>query len=238
MNKKGFTLIELLAVIVVLAILALVVTPIVLNIVENAQTGSDERSVESYAKVMQTTYYEEKMNNTALTLQEYLDKVDTASGESLTYNGSKVVCETKKVSESASGTQIIELYNCTVDGREYYNFANGKAEKVGSSNSVSNVPTSKSFVEDSWKTIIAALKTRNTSVYKVGDTKEITVSEPISTYVARQIFIVRIANKSTTAERNTEGFLQTTCGFVSESCSYPSYPRYQTSCMSLVFRIG
>ena len=57
--RKGFTLIELLAVIVVLAILALVVTPIVLNIVENAQQGSDERSLEQYAKVMQTSFYEE-----------------------------------------------------------------------------------------------------------------------------------------------------------------------------------
>ena len=40
--KKGFTLIELLAVIVILAIIALIATPIVLNIVENAQRGSDE----------------------------------------------------------------------------------------------------------------------------------------------------------------------------------------------------
>ena len=33
MNKKGFTLVELLAVIVILAIIALIATPIVINII-------------------------------------------------------------------------------------------------------------------------------------------------------------------------------------------------------------
>ena len=37
MNKKGFTLIELLAVIIILAVIALIATPIVLNVVESAK---------------------------------------------------------------------------------------------------------------------------------------------------------------------------------------------------------
>ena len=36
-NKKGFTLIELLAVILILAIIALVTVPIVINMIENAR---------------------------------------------------------------------------------------------------------------------------------------------------------------------------------------------------------
>jgi len=127
--KKGFTLIELLAVIVVLAILALVVTPIVLNIVENAQQGSDERSLEQYAKIMQTSYYEEKMKDPTLTLASFVASVDTGSGVSLTYNGSKVVCETRIAKEVSSGKTSIELYNCMVDGRGPYNFVDGKASK-------------------------------------------------------------------------------------------------------------
>ena len=47
-KKKGFTLIELLAVIVILAIIALIATPIVLNTIKNAQKGSAERSAERY----------------------------------------------------------------------------------------------------------------------------------------------------------------------------------------------
>ena len=39
-NRKGFTLIELLAVIVILAVIALIATPIILNMIENAKKGN------------------------------------------------------------------------------------------------------------------------------------------------------------------------------------------------------
>ena len=38
--KKGFTLIELLAVIIILAIIALIATPIILNVVEDARISA------------------------------------------------------------------------------------------------------------------------------------------------------------------------------------------------------
>ena len=44
--KKGFTLIELLAVIVILAIIALIATPIILGIINYARKESNERSAE------------------------------------------------------------------------------------------------------------------------------------------------------------------------------------------------
>ena len=44
--KLGFTLIELLAVIVILAIIALIATPIILGIVEDARKDAFLRSVE------------------------------------------------------------------------------------------------------------------------------------------------------------------------------------------------
>ena len=42
MNKKGFTLIELLAVIVILAIIALIATPIILGVIDNARKNSEK----------------------------------------------------------------------------------------------------------------------------------------------------------------------------------------------------
>ncbi|MBE6138688.1 MAG: type II secretion system protein [Firmicutes bacterium] len=54
MKKKGFTLIELLAVIVVLAIIALIATPIVMNVISNAQKGAAERSADNYVKAVET----------------------------------------------------------------------------------------------------------------------------------------------------------------------------------------
>lgn len=39
-NKKGFTLIELLAVIVIIAVIALITTPIILNVVQNSKENA------------------------------------------------------------------------------------------------------------------------------------------------------------------------------------------------------
>ena len=52
MRKNGFTLIELLAVIVILAIIALIATPIILGIINDAREKSNERSVELYASAV------------------------------------------------------------------------------------------------------------------------------------------------------------------------------------------
>lgn len=63
MNKKGFTLIELLAVIVILAIIALIATPIVLGIINDARKSSKERSVELVASGAQNAYTSYMMKN-------------------------------------------------------------------------------------------------------------------------------------------------------------------------------
>ncbi len=65
-NKKGFTLIELLAVIVVLAIIALIATPIVMNIIKNAKKGAAERTADNYIKQVETTIAEKKLENNPL----------------------------------------------------------------------------------------------------------------------------------------------------------------------------
>ena len=59
--KKGFTLIELLAVIVILAIIALIATPIILNIVEDSKKESVLQSTKIYTSGLQTTIMSENM---------------------------------------------------------------------------------------------------------------------------------------------------------------------------------
>ncbi len=54
MKKRGFTLIELLAVIVVLAIIALIATPIVMNTIKKSQKGAAERSADNYIEAVET----------------------------------------------------------------------------------------------------------------------------------------------------------------------------------------
>ena len=67
MNKKGFTLIELLAVIVILAIIALIATPIVLNIINDTKSDAELRSAGFYLDavemaVAQATLDEKSIN--------------------------------------------------------------------------------------------------------------------------------------------------------------------------------
>ena len=66
-----------------------------------------------------------------------------------------------------------------------------------------------SFVTDSWKTIIKAVRNNNISKYNVGDTKTV----DLGTYGTHTL---RIANKSTPSECSTSGFSQSACGFVLE----------------------
>ncbi len=62
-KNKGFTLIELLAVIVVLAIIALIATPIVMNTISSAKKGAAERSATNYIKQVETAIMEDKLKN-------------------------------------------------------------------------------------------------------------------------------------------------------------------------------
>ena len=77
-----------------------------------------------------------------------------------------------------------------------------------------SIPSPKSFREDSWDTIAANVRAGNLSKYKVGDTKEITLTSDDADIAGT--YTVRIANTSTPRECNREGFSQTACGFVIE----------------------
>ena len=54
-NNKGFTLIELLAVIVILAIIALIATPMILGVIDTAKQGSAKSSAQYYVEAIEKT---------------------------------------------------------------------------------------------------------------------------------------------------------------------------------------
>ena len=53
MKKQGFTLIELLAVIVILAVIALIATPLITNTINNARKNADRESARSYVSTVE-----------------------------------------------------------------------------------------------------------------------------------------------------------------------------------------
>ncbi|MDD2391823.1 MAG: prepilin-type N-terminal cleavage/methylation domain-containing protein [Bacilli bacterium] len=60
--KKGFTLIELLAVIVILAIIALIASPIVVGLIEDADRQAAERSTEAVVEAAKTRFAQNQID--------------------------------------------------------------------------------------------------------------------------------------------------------------------------------
>ena len=83
--KKGFTLIELLAVIVILAIIALIATPIILGIINDARESAKTRSAElvytgvEYAYI--TSMYQISNASGNITMQNIYDNFSVENTE-------------------------------------------------------------------------------------------------------------------------------------------------------------
>ena len=117
-ERKAFTLIELIAVLVIMAIIALIVTPLVMNIIRKARVSADKRSVDAYGRSIE------------LAIAGYL--LDTGkfptevSQLTIEYSGNEVVCETTQINSDSS----VYLAGCKVAGRSTGDYTYGKEDEV------------------------------------------------------------------------------------------------------------
>ena len=113
--KKGFTLIEVLAVIVILAIIALIATPIILGIINDAREKANERSVELYASAVRNGIAAYQLREGKEVLPGTYNESKSLPFE-VEYDG-KVDCENVIISEDGK----VSLKDCTVNGgtKEY-----------------------------------------------------------------------------------------------------------------------
>ena len=117
-NKKGFTLIELVAVLVIMAIIALIVTPLVMSIIRKAKIAADKRSVDAYGRSIE------------LAIAGYLMDTGTIptsiSQLTIEYSGDEVVCSTTQLKSDSS----VYLAGCTVAGRSTGDYTYGEEEVI------------------------------------------------------------------------------------------------------------
>lgn len=66
MKKRGFTLIELLAVIVILSIIALIATPIILNVISDSRKKAAEESLKGYMDAIEKRITESDLDDDQL----------------------------------------------------------------------------------------------------------------------------------------------------------------------------
>ena len=117
-KKKGFTLIELIAVLVIMAIIALIVTPLVMSIIRKARISADKRSIDAYGRSIELAIAGYLMDNGS-----FPTSIDELTIE---YSGDEVVCTTTQLNSDSS----VYLANCTVGGRSVEGYTYGKDEKL------------------------------------------------------------------------------------------------------------
>ncbi len=119
MNKKGFTLVELLAVIVILAIIALISTPIILGVIEKARIGAAEQSALGYIDAVekQIVYNQVKENQTEIVDKTYtveeLEKLGVSIKGTVPRGDNDIIIIDKGKVKSA--TLTVGDYNVEVD---------------------------------------------------------------------------------------------------------------------------
>ena len=206
MNKKGFTLVELLAVIAILAILVIIALPNVINMYNKAQKETFLTEAKKIYTEAEKKYISSSIKgDTVKTISSEDDSKLDMTGEKLQYcvilnNSGKVtdikVSNGKWVASLIDGKTVDEL---TIDDLKDGNLDGYEC----------GTKKPKSFKDDSWDTIVEAVRSGNDGVYNVGDTKEV----DMGTYGTHTL---RIANTSTPSECSGTGFSQSACGFVLE----------------------
>ena len=190
-KRRCFTLIELLAVIVLLAIIALIATPIVLNLINTARKGAFARSAEGVLKASKLYYTSSLVEEVNTTTQEFT----CDNKECLSEDGTKL---------DVDGNMGEGIVTITSDGKISFELGNGTycAEKEEDSDKIT-------ITEKKCGEIVINKPTDLKITYKTEKAGEITVVGSVSNKLAEiESFEFSIDNGTTweKAESNTYTF--------------------------------
>ena len=127
-KNKGFTLVELLAVIVILALIALIATPIILNVINDAKKQAAKDSAYGYMDAVEKYIVSSELEDKSI-------KDGTYSVEYLNSMGVSVKGSTPDNGNIEIKNSSVKSYDIGIDG---YVVSNGEVEKVSTTKSFKN----------------------------------------------------------------------------------------------------
>ena len=127
-KNKGFTLVELLAVIVILALIALIATPIILNVINDAKKQAAKDSAYGYMDAVEKYIVSSELEDKSIQDRTY-------SVEELNSMGVSVKGSTPDNGNIEIKNSSVKSYDIGIDG---YVVRNGKVEKVSTTKSFKN----------------------------------------------------------------------------------------------------
>ena len=127
-KNKGFTLVELLAVIVILALIALIATPIILNVINDAKKQAAKDSAYGYMDAVEKYIVSSELEDKSI-------KDGTYRVEELNSMGVSVKGSTPDNGNIEIKNSSVKSYDIGIDG---YVVRNGKVEKVSTTKSFKN----------------------------------------------------------------------------------------------------
>ena len=127
-KNKGFTLVELLAVIVILALIALIATPIILNVINDAKKQAAKDSAYGYMDAVEKYIVSSELEDKSI-------KDGTYSVEELNSMGVSVKGSTPDNGNIEIKNKEVKSYDIGIDG---YAVSNGEVKKVSTTKSFKN----------------------------------------------------------------------------------------------------
>ena len=127
-KNKGFTLVELLAVIVILALIALIATPIILNVINDAKKQAAKDSAYGYMDAVEKYIVSSELEDKSI-------KDGTYSVEDLNSMGVSIKGSTPDNGTIKIENKEVKSYDIGIDG---YVVSNGEVKKVSTTKSFKN----------------------------------------------------------------------------------------------------
>lgn len=119
-GNKGFTLIELLAVLVILAIIALITTPIILGVIENARKSAAEDKTWAYVDAVENAFALDQASSNPISITNGTsgDITGSVGSQEIRVSGDQATSGTYNISSEGIVTVedlVFDGYTCSTD---------------------------------------------------------------------------------------------------------------------------